>query len=781
MRVKDGIKQLDIEVKAKLLTGVGFWRTAECNAVSMPSAKMSDGPHGLRVQDKDPNASGMGKSNPATCYPTASAVACSFDPSLCYKLGEHIGAEAAYQGVSMLLGPGVNVKRSPLCGRNFEYYSEDGYLAGKLATGFINGVQSTGVTACVKHFAANSRERARMFYDSRIDEQTLRETYLTPFEIAVKEGKAGAVMTAYNALNGVDCNRNYGLINGILRGEWGFNGLVVSDWGGSRDRIPAIKAGADLEMPECPFSADEVVRAVKSGDLDEKTVDEAVCRIRDFAVKSLETERKEVDYKAHSDFARTVAEQSIVLLKNEDNALPLKRGERVAVIGDFAENPRYQGAGSSKVNPTLLNNILGAITKTDLEFVGYAKGFKRGGGSSSRLIKNAEKLAKEADTVIVCLGLNEHDEAEGLDRTTLSINRNQKELLAALSKLNKKIVAVLLCGSCVLTDWDEGVDALVLAHLGGQSGASATVNVLTGKVNPSGKLAETYPLKEGCEPCAAVYNSHDLKMDYAEGIYVGYKYYSSLGVPVKYPFGYGLSYTTFEYSDFTADVNGVRFTIKNTGGCAGAVVPQIYVKAPRPLAVSPYELKAFTKIFLEAGESRKVYLPFDCYAFRVWNEGQSRFTAGGEYRVSLNSDSAHKLFEHTVEITVDNVPKGCVYAAPDKGQTSYEDYYARHITGDIQPAKPYKGMEATLDMRVAHIGYCRGVFAKIFGLVVRHGQKSKDIVKATSFDWLPLRTLMQYMGLSKTRADGFLLACNGHFFKGVKKMLSGKSDGKSDE
>lgn len=771
MRIKDGIKQLDIEEKARLLTGVGFWRTAECNDISLPSVKLSDGPHGLRVQNTNPGAGGMGSSQPATCYPTASAVACSFDASLLKELGAHIGAEAAYQGVSMLLGPGVNVKRSPLCGRNFEYYSEDGYLAGKLAAAFIQGVQSTGVTACVKHFAANSREHARQYYDSRMDEQTLRETYLIPFEIAVKEGGVGGVMTAYNTLNGVPCNQNYGLINSILRSEWGFDGLVVSDWGGSRKRVPALKAGADLEMPECPFSADEVIEAVKNGELEESIVDNAVCRIHGFAAKSLEIDRKEVDYRAHSDFARTVAEQSIVLLKNEGEALPLKRGERVALVGDFAKNPRYQGAGSSKVNPTSLDNILGAIAQTDLNFIGFARGFKRDGGNSERLIKNAVKLAAKADTVIVCLGLNERDEAEGTDRTTLSINSNQKKLLAALSALNKKIIAVLCCGSNVLTDWDEGVNALVLAHLGGQSGATAVLNVLTGKVNPSGRLAESYPQSEGSEPCAAIYNSHDLKMDYAEGIYVGYKYYSSFGVPVKYPFGYGLSYTTFAYSDFSVDRGGVRFTVTNTGSSAGATVPQVYVKAPRSLAVSPYELKLFTKIYLNAGESREVYLPFDNYSFRVWDSERSRFTAGGEYSVSLNADCEHKLFEGTVTISEDNLPEGCAYALPSDKRISYEDYYASHISEDIQPHEPYKGMTATLDMQAAHIGYCKGAFAKIFGLIVNHGKRSSDVTKATAFDYMPVRSLFQYVGFNKAQADGFLLACNGHFFKGVKKII----------
>lgn len=778
MRTDDGIKQLDIEEKAKLLTGVGFWHTAECNAVSIPSVKLSDGPHGLRSQDKNPGAGGIGKSHPATCYPTASAVACSFDVSLCKSLGEHIGAEAAHQGVSMLLGPGVNVKRSPLCGRNFEYYSEDAYLSGKIAAAFIQGVQSTGVTACVKHFAANSREFARNYYDSRMDGQTLRETYLTAFEIAVKEGGAGGVMTAYNSLNGIPCNQHNGLINGILRGEWGFNGLVVSDWGGSRDRVLALKAGADLEMPECAFSADEVVAAVRCGRLKESVVDASVRRIRDFAVKSQKIERGEVDYKAHADFAREAAEQSIVLLKNEGGALPLKSGERVAVVGEFAKTPRYQGEGSSKVNPTSLDNILGAISRTDLGFVGYARGYKRRGGTNGGLIARAVKLAGRADTVIVCLGLNGYEEAEGADRKTLSIDDGQKKLLSALTKLNKKIIAVLCCGSSVLTDWDEGVDALVLAHLGGQCGATATVNVLTGKVNPSGRLAESYPLSEGSEPCAAVYSSHDLKMDYAEGIYVGYKYYSSFGVPVKYPFGYGLSYTSFGYSDFAAEKDGVRFTVTNTGAVAGAAVPQVYVKAPRNLAVSPYELKLFTKIYLAPGESRQVFMPYDGYTFRVWDDINSRFVAGGEYSVCLQSDSLNRLFAATVTIDEKNLPQGCVYALPSDDKISYKDYYSSHITGDIRPQPPFKGMEATWDMQAAYLGYCRGLLPKIFGLIIKHGKKSKDVFKATAFDYMPLRSLLQYMGFDKTQAEGFLLACNGSFFKGVRKMLSGGTGGK---
>ena len=770
MRIKDGIKKLDIEKKAPLLTGASFWETAECSDIAMPSVRLSDGPHGLRVQIKDFDHTGTSRSLPATCYPTASAVACSFDVNLLKSMGEYIGREAASMGVSMLLGPGINVKRSPLCGRNFEYYSEDSYLSGKLASAFIQGVHSTGVTACVKHFAVNSREYARMFYDSRVDEQTLRETYLSAFEMAVKDGGVGAVMTSYNKLNGIPCNENESLISTILRGEWGFNGLVVSDWGGSFNRVESLKAGADLEMPVCPMSESEIISAVKDGSLMEKKVDEAVYRIREFAVKSQKIEAKEVDYTAHNDFARQVAEQSMVLLKN-DNALPLKVGERVALFGDFALTPRYQGAGSSKVNPTSLDNMLGAIKASELEFVGFAQGFKRKGKGSKGLINKALKLANKADTLIVCLGLDERDEAEGIDRKTLAINPCQVKLIQELSKLNKKLVAVLCCGSCVLTDWDSDVSALLLAHLAGQAGATAVVNVLTGKVNPSGRLAESYLNVDGQEPCALSYSSHALKSDYAEGIYVGYKYYTAFEKGVKYPFGYGLSYTAFEYSNFSIDSSGLRLTIKNTGDMAGATVPQVYVKAPRSLEKSPFELKAFDKIFLAPGESREVFLPLDEYAFRVWDSYCSRYVAGGVYEVSLNTDCATQLFKQEVEITLDNLPKGCEYALPNEQKISYESYYASHITEDIQPIKPFKGMEATLDMQVKDLGYCKGLFAKVFGLVIKIFKRSKDPTKTAMFEWLRLRSMLQFIRFNATQAEGFLLACNGHLFKGLKKII----------
>ena len=787
---RKSIEELALKDRVRLLTGGGFWTTAECKQLNLKSAKLSDGPHGLRTQGNNGNHLGLGSSYPATCYPTASAAACSFNIKLCEEVGAHIGREAAFYDVAMVLGPGLNVKRSPLCGRNFEYFSEDGYLSGKLAAAYCRGMRQSGVTACVKHFAVNSREYARMYCDCRVDEGTLRETYLTGFEIAVKEGVAGAVMTAYNAVNGVFCNQNEHLVKEILRGEWGFDGIVISDWGGSRGRVPAVRAGADLEMPVCKLSAREVVQAVERGELSESEVNDCAERVVRFArgaksnaPGSMQKSRKETlksftpeFKKAHDRFAGKVAEECLVLVKNDGCALPLKSGERVAVIGDFAKKPRYQGAGSSRINPTSLRDIWGAIGKTDLKIVGYARGFKRFGGASKGLIKAAVKLARRADTVLLCLGLDEKKESEAYDRNDLKIDENQIALLMALTALNKKVVAVLTAGSPLLTDWDEMCDALLLDRLCGQAGASAVVGVLTGRVNPSGKLPETYPLHGGDEPCAEVYASSPLKTDCAEGVYVGYKYYNTLGVPVKYPFGYGLSYTAFEFSDCQIGVDGVRVTVKNTGAVAGAEVVQVYVTAHgRNLVAPPAELKAFKKVYLQAGESERVFLPFDEYAFRFWSEGENGFVAGGKYGVAVGRDSAAALFKGEVEITSDNLPKGCALAAACDGgkKLTYEEYYLSHLTPDVDYPAPRKGMSATPEMRVKDIRYCKGLLAKIFGLVVRIA--SRNPMNANTFEWLSLRSLMQFMNLNERRADGFIMALNGRFFKGMALFMFGKS------
>jgi len=773
MKLKDGIRQLDIETKAELLTGASFWETKECPGIGLSATKLSDGPHGLRVQKKNSNRTGVGTSLPATCFPTASAAASTFNEELCYEMGRCIAEEAVIYGVGMVLGPGLNIKRSPLCGRNFEYLSEDGYLAGKIAAAFVRGIQSKNVTACIKHFALNNREYARMYCDSRVDEQTLRETYLTAFEIAVKEGKAGAVMSAYNKVNGVYCNQNEHLLKDILRGEWNFDGLVVSDWGGSHDRVASLKAGADLEMPACKLSAPEVIEAVKSGELDEKTVDAAVWHISEFSRRCDEIFRKPCSYAEHDAVAEKIAAEGMVLLKNERKTLPLTTMEKVAVIGDFARTPRYQGAGSSEVNPRSLDNIVGAIEKSGLNYVGFARGFKRFGGKSKMLAKQAVSLAKSADTVVFCLGTNERQEIEGADRTNIEINRNQTDLLKRVAALGKKVVAVLCCGSAVKTDWDEYANALLLAHLCGQSGARAVVKILTGEVNPSGRLAESFPLKYSDCPCASVYNTSPYKSDYAEGIYVGYKYYNTFDVPVKYPFGYGLSYTSFGIRHGKVEKDKVSFSLVNKGDRDGATVVQVYVKSlARPLKDSPSELKTFKKIFLRAGETKEVTIPFDEYSFRRWNCETNRWEAGGKYEVTINLDSLRAYYYGSVTITESDVPEGCVYNDDCPEKVEFENYYLSHITpDDAAPKSEGKRVVATYDTPVPELLHCKGLLGKAVGLIARFNTRSKDKVRAASMEWLCLRSLMQFMELSPSRAEGFFEACNGKFFKGMKQFL----------
>ncbi len=726
---------------------------------------LSDGPHGLRVQDKKANPLGIGKSFASTCFPTASAMACIWDEELGERLGEYLGAEAAHMGVSLVLGPGLNVKRSPKCGRNFEYFSEDSYLSGKFAAAYVRGIQKNGVGACVKHFAANSRERARMVYDSRMDESTLRETYLTGFEIAVKEGKPAAVMTAYNKINGEYCNSSARLVRGILRGEWGFGGLVVSDWGGTYDKVAAVKAGVDLEMPRCKFSAEDVVCAVESGDLDRSLIDESIARQLAFSRAARKVKKVEVDWEEHSRFARKCAENCLVLLKNDGGALPLNSEERVALIGDFARKPRYQGAGSSLVNPTFTDSVLGEIKNSPLNFIGYAAGFRRKGGESKRLQNAALSLARRADSIVYCIGLPEGMELESCDRRHLNLPENQISLLRELRKLGKKIVVVLFCGGVVDMSWDVLCDGLIHAHLPGQSGGGAVVSALSGKINPSGRLAETYPMAEGDVPCDKIYNKFPYKMDYAEGIYVGYKYYNAAGVAVKYPFGYGLSYTAFSYGDCLLSQDGAYVTVTNTGGREGAAVVQMYIKAPRPeLANPPAELKGFKKVRLAPGQSARVFIPFDDYSFRVWDADRSRWQTGGEFEVFLGENSRDIFFSGTIQ-------RGSGQNFQGEPLT-FSQYFERHISPDEPKVKRKKGeLTATYSTEIYDLKYCKGIVARLFAWIARMYSRSKDELLSNAMNHLPIRFILVFLKFDGVQAKGFLEACNGHFLRGMKKII----------
>ncbi len=644
MKYKALIEKMTLEEKASLCSGRDFWNTKAIERLGIPSMMLTDGPHGLRKQGGRVDHLGLNRSIPATCFPTASAAANSWDEELIEEMGKRLGLEARAEKVSVLLGPGVNIKRSPLCGRNFEYYSEDPYLAGKCAAALIRGIQSNGISACVKHFAANSQELLRMTNDSVVDERTLREIYLPAFEMAVKEGGVGCVMTSYNKVNGVYANENTHLLQDILFGDWGYKGMVVTDWGGDNDRVRGLIAGDHLEMPGTKGDTDrQIVFAVRSGELSRRLLDERVDVLLDkvFSAGAAFKENVSFSKAEHHAFAARLAAECAVLLKNEGGILPIKPGSRVAVIGDFAETPRYQGAGSSHIEPTMLDNGLDALKKAGVNVVGFSRGFRRMGGESKRLLREACRLAESADIVLLWLGLDEGSEAEGADRTHMRLPENQLRLLEELKKVNPNIAVVLSCGGAVETDWDENAMALLYAGLGGQAGAGAIAELLTGRLCPSGKLAETLPYRLEDTPCANYYPGTEATSEYREGLYVGYRYYDTADVPVKYPFGFGLSYTSFEYGGMSLDGAGVSFTVKNTGSVAGAEIAQVYV-APKCGGVfrPKKELRGFARVYLEPGESRSVHIELPERAFAYWNTVTGGWAVeGGSYEVLVGSSS----------------------------------------------------------------------------------------------------------------------------------------------
>lgn len=637
------LKKLTLEEKCALLSGAETFKTRGMPEHGIPQIWLSDGPHGLRKQAGESDHLGLNPSVPATCFPTASAVANSWDAALGEEIGAALGEEAAAQEVSVVLGPGLNMKRNPLCGRSFEYFSEDPYLAGKLAAGYIRGIQSKGVAACPKHFAVNSQETRRMASDSIVDERTLREIYLTGFEIAVKEGHPRSIMSSYNLVNGTYANENKHLLMDILRGEWGFDGAVITDWGGSNDHALGVKNGSTLEMPAPGGdSVRELLAAVESGKISESDIDARLSELLPlvFDTKAaLDAAPREFDAAAHHALARRAAEESLVLLKNEGSLLPLAAGSKVAVIGDFAKNPRYQGAGSSMVNSTQVDVLLDKLIDSELNVIGYQQGFDRHGKPDAALQKSACELATQADTVILCMGLDEIAESEGLDRSNLRLAQNQVDLLQAVAAVNPKIVVVLYSGSVVETPWLDNCQALLYAALGGQAGAGAVADALTGKVNPCGKLAETWPLAYADVPSAADFATRRKTVEYREGLYIGYRYFTTAEKAVRFPFGYGMSYTTFAYSDMAADEQGVSLTVTNTGSVAGTEIVQLYVAKKNSELFRPAkELKGFARVTLAPGEKQRITIMLDDKAFRFWNVKANRWEIeGGEYELLVGA------------------------------------------------------------------------------------------------------------------------------------------------
>ena len=643
MKHTDIISKLTLEQKCALLSGDTVFTTRGYKNAGVPSITLSDGPNGVRKQAGAADHLGLNPSVPATCFPTASAVANSWDTALGEEIGAALGEEAAAQEVSVLLGPGLNMKRNPLCGRSFEYFSEDPYLAGKLAAGYIRGIQSKGVAACPKHFAVNSQETRRMASDSLVDERTLREIYLTGFEIAVKEGHPRSIMSSYNLVNGTYANENKHLLMEILRDEWGFDGAVITDWGGSNDHALGVKNGSTLEMPAPGGdSVRELLAAVESGKISESDIDARLSELLPlvFDTKAaLDAAPRAFDAAAHHALARRAAAESLVLLKNEGALLPLAAGTKVAVIGDFAKNPRYQGAGSSMVNSTQVDVLLDKLIDSELNVIGYQQGFDRHGKPDAALQKSACELATQADTVILCMGLDEIAESEGLDRSNLRLAQNQVDLLQAVAAVNPKIVVVLYSGSVVETPWLDNCQALLYAALGGQAGAGAVADALTGKVNPCGKLAETWPLAYADVPSAADFATRRKTVEYREGLYIGYRYFTTAEKAVRFPFGYGMSYTTFAYSDMAADERGVSLTVTNTGSVAGTEIVQLYIAKKNSELFRPTkELKGFARVTLAPGEKQRITIMLDDKAFRFWNVKANRWEIeGGEYELLVGA------------------------------------------------------------------------------------------------------------------------------------------------
>ena len=791
MKHKDIIDRMTLEEKAAFMGGKGEWQTWDFPRLGIPEMYLSDGPSGVRRQAGAGDHLGLNPSLPATCVPSAATVASSWDTDLAGEIGRTLGEEALVEDVQILLGPGMNMKRSPLCGRNFEYYSEDPYLAGKMASGYIRGVQSQGVRACAKHFAVNSQEERRMAVNAVVDERTLRELYLTQFEISVKEGGVKAIMTSYNEVNGTYTNENRHLLIDILRGDWKYDGMVVTDWGGSNDHVEGVRAGSDLEMPAPGLdSARQLVRAIEDGTMTMEELDARVDTLLDAVLETREAAKNrpaDFDKEAHNAIARKAAAQCAVLLKNEDGLLPLKKGVRAAVIGDFAFDPRYQGAGSSQVNNTFLENVVDRLGDyaEDFEVVGTSRGYNRDGSPNDELAREALNLASQAEVVLYFFGLNEMSESEGLDRTHIFIPQNMVDLLRDLKEVNPNIVGILSGGSPIDMTWDGDLKAILHGYLTGQAGGGAILDLLTGRVNPSGKLAETYPLKLEDTPAYNYYPARERNTDHREGLFMGYRYYNTAGIPVKYPFGYGLSYTSFAYSDLKVTEKGVSFTLTNTGDRDGAETAQLYVGLPgSKIYRAKRELKGFAKVFLKSGESRKVEIPFDEYTFRYWNVKTDQWEVeGGDYTIEIGASVEDIVLSGslTKEGTTDTAPYD-----PEKIPSYYKadiknvsDAEFEEILGYPVPDGSWGSVltenDAICQLKNAKLGLARVVYKVLEGKKKKAEAAGKPDLNILFIYNMPFRAIAKMTGgaVSKDMVDGMVDAVNGHFFKGAGKIIGG--------
>lgn len=789
LKYKEIIDKMTIEEKALMMSGKNTWETQDFEKYGIPSMTMSDGPHGLRRQAGVGDHLGLNASLPATCFPTAATVANSWDETLAELIGMALADEAVTMDVNVILGPGLNIKRSPLCGRNFEYFSEDPYLAGKMAAGYIRGIQRKGIAACPKHFAANSQELRRMANNSVVDERTFREIYTTGFEIAVKEGHAKAIMSAYNEVNGVYANENSHLLQEILVEEWGFDGIVISDWGGSNDHALGVKNGSHLEMPGTGKSGmNDILKAIYDGELEEEVLDQRLDELLrvvfDTHKATEEAIYQNFDVEAHNELTQRAAQESIVLLKNDDDILPLSSKAKIAVIGDFAQNPRYQGSGSSLVNPAKNpESFLDVIANSDFDIIGYEQGYVRNKKPNAKKQKAAVELARKADIVLLFAGLDEASESEGLDREHMRMPDAQNNLINEITTVNQNVIVVLSAGSPVEMPWYSYVKAIVHGYLGGQAGASAMLSVLNGQYCPSGRLNETYPQYYKDTPAYNYYPGAERNSEFREGPYVGYRYYTTVGKKTRFPFGFGLSYTSFEYSCFSVNEDGVLFAITNTGDVKGTEVAQLYIGRKSDTVYRPVrELKGFKRVTLEPGEKKFVTIPFDDKTFRFFDTRTNTWEIEtGSYDIMIGRDAEHIFFEE--QLVVDGTVSDGRYSAE-----STPDYFSgniRKISDDefekiYGRSLPQNGWNGQIHMNdaVCQLYYGKGILGKLICFGLKHAisvSKKRGVPSLNLlFNYnMPIRGYAKMTGgfVTMDMAEALTEMANGHRIKGTGHLI----------
>lgn len=784
MDIDQTVGQMTLEEKASLMSGEAFWITKGIARHGITPMMLTDGPHGLRKQGGSADHLGLNRSIPATCFPTAATLACSWDPELLQRVGAALGAEAAAEDVAVLLGPGLNIKRNPLGGRNFEYFSEDPLLAGTLAAALIRGIQSRVVSACPKHFAVNSQETRRTGVDEIVDERALREIYLEGFRIAVEEGRPLSLMTSYNKVNGTYANEHPHLLKEILRGEWGFDGLVVSDWGGNNDRVAAVAVGSTLEMPSAAGVTDaEVAAAVRAGELEESVLDERVRELlRVFVATKDAMGAPAPSLDAHHELAVAAATEAAVLMSN-DGTLPLAEPRtRVAVIGDFAQIPRYQGAGSSLVNPYRLVDALSELKASELDVIGYAPGFRRSGRRSARLHAAAVELAARADVVLLFLGLDESAEAEGLDRAHMHLPRPQLALTRDLVAGHAPVVVVLSGGAPVELPFADRAAAILNGYLGGQGSGTALARLITGRANPSGKLAETWPLRYADVASAPGYAQAEATAEHRESIYVGYRYYDKIGAPVRFPFGHGLSYTTFGYSDLEATPQDASVTVTNTGERAGAEVVQIYAAHTDGDVSASQELIGFRRVWLEPGEARRVSVAFASHAFAMYDVERGGWVrVGRTYTVRVGGSSRDIRAEQVVRVDGERpraLARAGTYATGAVQETTageFESLLGRPLPSPDWPEGVPIGRNSLIEQ-----ARWRGALGTALALglmgaraALRAAGRPLEAQYVTMVEAMPFRAVERMSAgyVTPEMLDGILAAINGRLVSGLRQTM----------